>query len=201
MVTMPTIVAFSWQGGAEHFHESAEKLKSRCEALGLPHRVTVRADLTEHFAARPGDDWMGKRWCYRYIPTFVLAELDRGPEDVLYVHADYRIRRRPPVEAFEGLDVGLQRRWAWRPETSTLPGLAAPIFARNNPRTRRFLRAWRSVCAELDDGSSEHRHLLNMFDLFRRKDRTCRLGWFPINVASQAADADCAIVGHKRERK
>lgn len=198
-MTLPTVVAFSW--GPDHFHESAMKMQARCKQLGIPHRIRVRADLDDHWLACPDlDNWAKKRWCYRYIPTLILEELDAGEEDVLYLHADYRIRRTFPAEAFEDLDVGLQRRWAWRVKRAAMPALAAPVYARNNERSRRFLRHWRSRCMELDDGGGEHGPLWETWQLFQRWDRSLRLDYFHVNVASQAANVDCPIVGHKKEK-
>lgn len=192
-MSFPTIVAFSW--GPDKYHDAARRLRRQCEELDLPHRITVAADLTAHFKRCPGR-WMDRKWVCRYIPSFLLAELDGGGEDLLYLHGDFQVHERIPEGVFDGMDIGLQRRWLWKPE-SKLEVLAAPIFVRQTPAARRFLRLWESYCLNIDDGNFEHMHLYRVWRLMSKTDRTLRLEYFDPPIATLVSDANVPITGHK----
>lgn len=194
-MTFPTVVAFAV---GDTYCSAALRLLDDLSSFG--HRASAvigpNSALSAHMERIPADT-SARRWTCRFTPSFILSQLDELGTDVLYLHADFRVRR-PIPDVFAGLDIGLQRRWFWRPETSKLPVLAAPIYARDNERSRRFLRVWEALCLNVDDGNFEHAHLVRTWELARDLDRTCRVGLFPENIGSVAADADCAIVGHKR---
>ena len=191
-MTPPTAVAFSW--GADRYHEAARRLRGQLEDLGHPHRIHVDVDLRAHFARRPGP-WKDRKWACRYIPTFLLRELELGGEDLLYLHSDFRVVREIP-EAWTGLDVALQERWLWVPSSPLRP-LAAPIFVRNCAPAVRFLRTWEALCLNVDDGNYEHDLLWQTFQLLEEKDRSLRLGWFEPHIATLLRDGDAPILGHK----
>lgn len=196
-MSFPTVVFFHW---GEAYRVPALRLADQCEAFGYAYRM-VSPNLEDHFARCPGE-WKPRRWACRYVPTFLLRELrrpkpslDAEPLNLLYLHADFQIRKLIP-DVFAGLDVGLQDRWAWKPKTSRLPMYAAPIFVRNNDRARRFLTVWEALCLNVDDGNFEHGHLNRAYEIMRR-DRSLRIGYFPEHIASVSATANCAIRGHK----
>lgn len=193
-MTMPTIVAWSW--GHEKYHKAARRLRGQCGDFGYQHAIRVGADLTDHMSRQIGDDWLQRRWVYRYTPKFIREMVDLIETDILYLHCDLRIQAPVPAGAWDGLDVGLESAWSLDPPK---PGsvLAAPIFVRNNSRSRRFLDFWLAHCETIDDGRGEHCHLHHAWRMMRDRDRSLTIGTFHLPIATIRSVGDTPILGHK----
>lgn len=195
MFSFPTIIAFSF--GEEPYHTFAGRLQAQCLHYGYPHSIDIDADLADY------TDYMveglhPRHQIYRVIPSFILSKLNELGS-VLYLHCDFRIQQEIPTKAWDGLDIGLQKRWKYAVERSNFPMLAAPIYARNNENARRFLRLYESLCLNVDTDRGEHVFLRFLWKYLER-DRSLRKGYFDPHIATLQKDAEnVPILGHKSD--
>jgi hypothetical protein len=192
----PLFVAFYYDANPKYpvYAEGAKRLAAQCKVLGIPLRVTP-VDLTQYmkeYPARNPRTVTLRRAVYRYIPIFVMQQLQLHQGPLLYLHCDSHILRRPPADAFKSdMAVGYSHRVVVEAGCGVF---ASPLFLNPSKRTcADFMELWRMKCQRIDSDKSEHFFLgLTVKDFEGCPD----VQPFAIRISSESkADNPCILYG------
>lgn len=135
----PTIISFFTQDWK--YPEYAEKLKKKCDALGLRHHIIEVPNQGDYL----------KNCCYK--PTFIYESLNRLKTDVLWIDVDGDILKTPNLlrgKRFNKADFAAKKMNANRSRTWHVGTM---WFNYTDPMLH-FLQKWIALTGSLSDESS-----------------------------------------------
>lgn len=139
------------------YRRMAKELAGQCEAIGIDYIFNdvsekITAFIEEKFSHLTNVCPRKKR--YRYIPFFVREMFQQTGRNLLVLHADSTILKKPPREIFDGVDVG----WAvGKGKGGRDHLLANPLYFKQCETAKDFIDIWCFKSRVINVDYSEHK--------------------------------------------